>query len=75
MIEETPIQLPVYVKKNMMALKESDDYLIKKVHETLQIVNDQNARITHLANLFEELEIQRKAELRLIGTGPTSTEE
>ncbi len=73
MPKEIPIPIPIYVQKNMKALKESDDHLIKKVYETLELVNAQNARITDLANKFEILEAQRKAEfLNQVGIGPTA---
>ena len=60
--EYIDIQVPPYVKKNMQALKDSNEHLTKKVFETLEIVNAQNARITDLANKFEALEKQRKVE-------------
>lgn len=71
--EYIDIQVPPYVKKNMQALKDSNEHLTKKVFETLEIVNAQNARITDLANKFEALEKQRKAEfLNQVGIGATA---
>lgn len=71
--EYIDIQVPPFVKKNMQALKDSNEHLTKKVFETLEIVNAQNARITDLANKFEALEKQRKAEfLNQVGIGATA---
>ena len=71
--EYIDIHIPPFVKKNMKALKESNDHLTKKVYETLEIVNAQNARITDLSNKFEALEKQRTAEfLNQVGIGSTA---
>jgi len=49
-------------RKNVAALMESDKHLSVKIYKALSIVMEQNERITHLANKFDELEKQRQAE-------------
>lgn len=74
--KEIPIPLPVYVKKNMAALKESDDHLIKEVYACKSMIMDQNKRINDLSNKFDELNKQRQAEfLNKVGIGPTANVE